>query len=162
MKHKKLKLTTVLLIIFGLAGLQAQEALVASGGDASGNGGSASYSLGQLVYESSISSGGRLSEGVQHPYEIWIATALNEFDGINLSYEVSPNPTSDFLYLFIEDLDNQDLTYQLFDLGGRYLEGKEIIGNETKIDMSQYSPAIYFLKINCKGVTKKTFKIIKN
>ena len=51
MKYKKLKLSTVLLLSLGLTGLQAQEAILASGGDASGSGGSASYSAGQVFIQ---------------------------------------------------------------------------------------------------------------
>ena len=50
MKHKKLKLCAILLIGFGLTGLQAQESVNTTGGNASGSGGSVSYSVGQVTY----------------------------------------------------------------------------------------------------------------
>ena len=48
MKHKKVKLS-VLLLSLGLTA-QAQQATTASGGNASGSGGTAAYSIGQVVY----------------------------------------------------------------------------------------------------------------
>ncbi len=54
-KHKKLKLIAILLLGIGLTGLQAQTALIATGGIALGSGGSVSYSIGQVVYHQHIS-----------------------------------------------------------------------------------------------------------
>ena len=45
MRHKRLKLSAVLLLGLGLTGLQAQTSVNATGGNASGSGGSASYSV---------------------------------------------------------------------------------------------------------------------
>lgn len=47
---QNVKIDTVLLLGLGLTGLQAQTSANATGGDASGGGGSASYSIGQVVY----------------------------------------------------------------------------------------------------------------
>ena len=43
MRHKKLTVSTILLLGLGLTGLQAQESVNATGSNASGGGGSASY-----------------------------------------------------------------------------------------------------------------------
>lgn len=58
MRHKKIKLCAVLLLGLGLTRLQAQEAIPASGGNATGNGGSASYSVGQVVYTTNTGTNG--------------------------------------------------------------------------------------------------------
>lgn len=47
--------------------LQAQEAVVTSGGELSGNGGQASYTIGQTVYHTTVVDGGASFEGVQQP-----------------------------------------------------------------------------------------------
>jgi len=44
MLNKKVKISALLLLCVGLTGLQAQNAIPASGGNASGGGGTASYS----------------------------------------------------------------------------------------------------------------------
>jgi len=58
MRHKRLKLNTVLLLGIGLTGLQAQTSVNATGGNASGGGGSASYSVGQVVYTTNTGTSG--------------------------------------------------------------------------------------------------------
>jgi len=48
----------------------AQTAIPAAGGNATGSGGTVSYSVGQLTYNTYQGSVGTVSEGVQQPYEI--------------------------------------------------------------------------------------------
>ena len=45
MKHKK-TITSIAFLLLGLGGLHAQETVPGTGGDATGSGGSSSYSLG--------------------------------------------------------------------------------------------------------------------
>jgi hypothetical protein len=143
-------------------GLQAQQVVTTSGGNASGSGGSASYSVGQVVYTTNGNSNGSVAQGVQQPYEIFIVTGIEEAKGISLEIMVYPNPATDFIKLKIENYDVQNLRYQLYDINARLLQDNKIVGNETDIVMSNYVSATYFLKVtdNNKGV--KTFKIIKN
>ncbi|MBN1599128.1 MAG: T9SS type A sorting domain-containing protein [Bacteroidales bacterium] len=162
MRHKKLKLSAVLLLFFGLINLQAQDAVNAGGGDASGSGGSSSYSVGQTAYTSFTGTGGAVTEGVQQPYEIWVVTDIDETIGVDLFFTVKPNPTTDYLTLYTEDLNRLNLTYQLFDINGRILEDNKITRSETIIDMNQLVSATYFLKISDDDKVIKTFKIVKN
>ena len=50
--------------------IYAQESTVASGGNGTGEGGSVSYSLGQVSYSSNSGSNGSITEGVQQPYDV--------------------------------------------------------------------------------------------
>ena len=84
MRHKKFTLSAVLLLGLGLTGLQAQTSVNATGGDASGSGGSVSYSVGQVVYTTNTGTSGSVAQGVQQPYEISVVTAIEEAKGINL------------------------------------------------------------------------------
>ncbi len=162
MKHKKLKLSAVLLLGLGLTGLHAQEAIPASGGDASGSGGSVSYSVGQVVYTTNTGANGSVAQGVQQPYEISEVIGLEEAKGINLEYKVYPNPATDLLTLIIKNYDSENLSYQLFDINGKLLENKKLTGNETTIMVEALVPAAYFLKVIDDQKELKTFKIIKN
>ena len=63
MKHKKLLFCTVLLLL-SIGALQAQEAVLSAGGNATGNGGSVSYSIGQVAYTAS-GTNGTVTQGVQ-------------------------------------------------------------------------------------------------
>ncbi len=162
MRHKKVKLTTVLLLCIGLTGIQAQEAIPATGGDASGGGGSVSYSVGQVVYSTNTGINGSEAQGVQQPFEISVVTGLEEAKGIILNLSAYPNPTTDFLNLKVENYKTENLTYQINDINGKLLETKKIEGSETSIVMSDLPPAVYFLKVIQGDKEVKTFKIIKN
>jgi len=162
MQHKKLLLSVVLLIGLGLSGLQAQEAIPASGGNASGSGGTTSYTVGQVVYTTNTGTNGSVAQGVQQPYEISVVSGIEQAKDINLICSAYPNPTTDFLTLNVENYDNENLSYQLFDISGKLLENKKLTSNETTISMTNIVSAIYFLKVMENQIEVKTFKIIKN
>jgi hypothetical protein len=161
MRHKKLKLSAVLLLGLGLTGLQAQESVNATGGNASGSGGSASYSVGQVVYTTNTGTNGSVVQGVQQPYEISVVTGLEEAKGIHLSVTAYPNPTTDYLTLEVKDFELSNLNFQLYDMNGKLLQSEKITGNQTSIVMSSLVPATYFVKVIQGNKEVKTFKIIK-
>ena len=161
MKHKKLKLSVILLLGLGLAGLQAQEAIPTTGGNASGSGGSAGYSVGQVVYTTNTGTNGSVAQGVQQPYEI-STTDIEAEKGITLQCSAYPNPSADYIKLNIENFNTRNFTYQLYDINGKLLETKKIVSNETNIVMSNLVSATYFLRVTEGDKKVKTFNIIKN
>ena len=162
MKHKRLKLSALLFLGLGLTGLQAQTSVNATGGDALGSGGSASYSVGQVVYTTNTGTNGSVAQGVQQPYEISVVTGLEEAKGINLSVSAYPNPTTDYLTLEVKDVELLNLHFQMYDMNGKLLQNEKITGNQTSIVMSNLVPATYFVKVIQGNKEFKTFKIIKN
>ena len=165
MKYKKLKFSAVLLLGLGLTGLQAQESVNATGGNASGSGGTVSYSVGQVVYTTNIGTNGSVAQGVQQPYEISVVTGLEEAKGINLTVSAYPNPTTDYLTLEVDastTLSIQSMAYQLYDMQGKLLQNEKITSNQASIVMSNLVPATYFVKVIQSNKELKTFKIIKN
>jgi hypothetical protein len=162
MRHKKLKLSAVLLLGLGVTGLHAQESVNTTGGNALGSGGSASYSVGQVVYTTNTGTNGSVVQGVQQPFDISVVTGIDEAKDIHLVVSAYPNPTTDYLTLKVENYDKENLSYQLFDLQGKLLENKKVTGNETSIVMSNLLPATYFVKVIQGNKEVKTFKIIKN
>jgi hypothetical protein len=161
MRYKKLKLSAALLLGLGLTGLNAQEAITAAGGNASGSEGSVSYSVGQVVYITNTGTNGSVAGGVQQPFEISVVTEIKEANDITLQCSVYPNPTTDFLTLKVENFSFLTLTFQLYDVNGKLLENKEITVNETSIAMSNLAPATYFLAVYEGNREVKKFKIIK-
>lgn len=157
-----LKLSAILLLGLGLTGLQAQENVNVTGGNATGSGGSASYSVGQVVYTTNTGTNGSVAQGVQQPFEISEVTGLEDTKGINLSVSAYPNPTIDNLTLEVKHFDLSILSFQLFDMQGKLLQTQKITGNQTSIDMSDLVPATYFVKVSQGMKEVKTFKIIKN
>ena len=162
MRHKKLKFSVVLFLGLGLTGLQAQESVNTAGGNASGSGGSVSYSVGQVFYTTNTGTNGSVAQGVQQPYEISVVTAIEQAKCINLSVSVYPNPTTDYLTLSIGEFDISNLSYQLYDIRGKLLQNEKNIGNQTSISMSNLVPATYFVKVIQGNKEVKVFKITKN
>ena len=162
MKKQKLKLSALLLLGVGLTGVQAQESNVASGGDASGSGGSASYSVGQLVYTTNTGANGSVAQGVQQPYEISTITGLEEASEINLELSAYPNPVTNFLNLRIGNYDNENLSYQLYDMSGKLIRTSVLTNSNNIIQMENLVMATYFLKVMDSKNEIKTFKIVKH
>lgn len=162
MQHKKVKLIGVLLLASVITGLQAQEATPTSGGNASGSGGSISYTVGQVLYTSNTGTTGSVAQGVQQPFEISVVTGIEEAKGISLNCSAYPNPATDFLTLKIEDNMRMQYIASLYDLNSKLLKSQKIESSETSIDMSNLVPATYFLKVTESNKEVKTFKIIKN
>lgn len=160
MNHKKLMISAVFLLL-GIGGLHAQEAVLAAGGDASGGGGTISYSVGQVVYTTNTGANGSVAPGVQQPYEITIITGI-ELPEINLELSAYPNPTTDFLNLKISNYEHEKLSYQLYDMQGKLLEDKDIVESGTTIKMQSLPTSTYFLQVTDMQKLVKTFKIIKN
>jgi regulatory protein YycH of two-component signal transduction system YycFG len=188
MLFRRVILQILFLLFLQIAGLQAQETLLTAGGDASGSGGSISYSIGQVLYTFNTGNNGTEAQGVQQPYEISVVQIIKNADilkidannstvssssvidksedvkFLNLKCIAYPNPTSDILTLSIEFPDklNSNLSYQLFDLNGKLIESKKVENSNTSIDMNNLVPAAYILNVNKDNISIKTFKIIKN
>lgn len=158
---KILKLLIAFCLIANVTTIQAQNAIPATGGNASGSGGTSDYTVGQVVYTTNSGTNGSVAQGVQQPYEISTVTGIEEALGIMLECLIYPNPTNDFLTLKVENYDIQNLWYKLFDASGRLLESKKVTGNETQISMVSLSPSVYFLKVADNQKDIKTFTIIK-
>jgi hypothetical protein len=141
--------------------IKAQSTIPASGGNATGTGGTVSYTVGQIVYTKNTGTGGSVSQGVQQPYEISVVTGIKEAKDITLSMIAFPNPATDFVRLSIRNYEIQDLKYQLFDINGSMVQQEKIVSDETNISMQSMLPATYFLKITRGNKEIKTFKIIK-
>ena len=165
MKHHQLKIILILLL-FGIKGLYAQEAILISGGEASDERGTVSYSIGQVVYNTATGTNGSATEGVQHPYEIYVITGIEDELGISLMVSAYPNPTTNFLTLKVDNCETSKLSYYLYDFNGKLIENKKVRANEMRISMSKLVSETYILKVieRNRNISKeiKTFKIIKN
>lgn len=160
MQHK-IKFSSIIFLTLGLTKLYAQQAATATGGDASGSGGTVAYSIGQVVYTTSTGSTGSVAQGVQQPFEISIALGV-ENQSINLAMAAYPNPTTDYLTLSVSNLELSNLNFQLFDMSGKLIENRKITSTTETIRMENLPSASYFLKVTNNNNDVKTFKIIKN
>ena len=167
MKHKKVKLI-ILLSGLGLTA-QAQQTTTATGGDASGSGGTVAYSVGQIVYTTYTGTTGSVAQGVQQPYEISIVPGIDN-QSIKLELTAYPNPTANYLTLNVGNAELstlglskvEGLNFQLYDNSGKLIESRKIISSTETIGMENLPRATYFLKVSNNNNEVKTFKIIKN
>ena len=162
MKSKRFKLSIVFLLCFVYTGLQAQQAILTAGGNASGTGGTASYSIGQVFYTTNTGLNNSVAQGVQQTYKISVVNEIEEAKGIELVCSAYPNPVSNLLTLKIEEELKSEYHITLYDLAGKLIESNTIKSNETLLDMSNLTPAIYILKVTQNNNEIKIFKIIKN
>lgn len=161
MNTKKTIITLVSLVLMGFGALQAQEALLSSGGDATGTGGTLAYSVGQLVTdEMSEPNKGSIALGLQHAFEIITLSTSNFATAFGL--KVFPNPVTQNLKLNIENYNNETLFAELFDTAGRSILKQKINANTTSFDVSNLRSASYILSVSKNGQQLKTYKIIKN
>ncbi len=154
-------------LIFFLAGLlpsllYAQETVPATGANASGSGGTASYTLGQLFFHSFSTPAGQLDEGVQQPYEIIRVSRHHTPSNPDADYRIFPNPATDHLLLICPLHEERTVTARVTDIHGRILKLFIIRSTRTRIDMTPFSPGIYFLLLEENRYSPTTFKIIKN
>ena len=161
MKNNTLFVFLAFSLSFSAIGQTAShQVLSASGGDATGSGGSVAYSVGQIVYTTNTGATGSVAQGVEQAYEI-SSVGIKE-TALNISLSVFPNPTSDFLTLKVEDYNNEALSYTLLDEQGRLVFNEQITTQDTQVAMSTLASGSYFINIVQTNKKIKTFKIIKN
>jgi hypothetical protein len=137
-----------------------QSSVNITGGTSAGNQGSVTYSIGQVFYQHYQTSGGRLAQGVQHPYEIFVLTGVNETD-IDLRVLSYPNPARDYVVIEIKKDFPSDMYVQIFDISGRWVMTQPIIENYIKIDIQDIHSAALMMLVYSGDDLLKSFKVIK-
>lgn len=155
-----MKTKIIVIVLLVQSAIFAQNNTVVSGGSATGSNGNATYSIGQINYQTNSNSTVTISQGVQQAFEI-ITLSSNDIPQIQVTAMVYPNPTVQNVTLIIKEIDISSMNYQLFDSLGRIVSSGKITENETEIEMTSLASAHYFLKISDRNTDIKTFKIIK-
>jgi len=161
MKQQRRILSIFFLFGFCIAIVQGQQTIPATGGNASGSGGSVSYTVGQILSSTISGTNGTVVQGVQQPYEISVVTAIRNAEDINLKCIVYPNPTAGQTKLVFESPDFENLSFRLFDINGVLLKDKKVESRETEISLENLSSSVYFLKVIKNNLEVKVFKIVK-
>jgi len=138
----------------------AHQVLSATGGDATGSGGTVAYSVGQIVYTTNTGTTGSVAQGVHQAYEI-SSVGIKE-TALNISLSIFPNPTSDYLTLKVEDYNNEALSYNLINEQGKLVMNEQITNQDTQVAMSTLARGAYFINVLQANKKIQTFKIIKN
>ena len=162
MRHKRLKLGTVLLLGLGLTGVQAQETISVTGGNTSDSGGSVSWTVGQIVYQTHSGTNVLVSEGVQQYVESETVLGLEQSIEQPELVSVFPNPVAEYFTIKLNDFKASTYTFQLFDIKGKLIQSKNLVANETVVQVRDLVPAYYLLKITNRENEEQIIKIIKN
>ena len=155
------KFTTIVVFFCVFQLSYAQETIPISGGEALGSGGSASYTVGQLVYTNPTNALGSLQQGIQQSIE-FVTLSNPELTAVTLKAVTYPNPTTDFIILALTDANLRGVSYEMVDLLGRFVNKGTIAFFETKIGMKSVPIGVYILRVLQNNKELKTFKIIKN
>lgn len=157
---KKLKTWMVVFAVGFIAQAHAQESINAAGAEATGSGGNASFTIGEVVYTTNTGSSGTVAQGVQHAYEIFVV-GVSAF-ALDFDIQAYPNPTVDELILKISNINEHNLSFLVFDIQGKMLQTGSVSSEETIIKMSDYQSATYFIHlVNENSEQIQLFKIIK-
>jgi hypothetical protein len=151
----------ICLSVLSFSAVLAQEGNVSAGGNATGSGGSSSYSVGQTFYSSITGSHRIISEGVQQPYEISIITGISE-ERIGLSAELYPNPVQTNLTLSIDREVAGQLDFQLCDISGKVIRQESVHQPVITIPMESLPAGSYLIRVMQKNNEMKSFKVVKN
>ena len=159
----------LLLIVGAMAFMMmgyAQETITTTGGEATGNAGTVSYTIGQIAVQTVANSNASVSEGVQQPYEIQ-TIGVDNYPQITLDAKVYPNPTADRLILSIgssvgaNNYSPLPLQAALFNNSGQHIRTLNVTDVQTDIDMTDLSSGTYYLRVTDEKQTLKTFKVVK-
>ena len=140
----------------------AQDVLVSGGGETSGAGGSASYSVGQVFISTYEDNNGSVSEGIQQTYVI---SVLGEITSkVLANANIFPNQAQHYITLSIDNYNKiaGELSYYFYNLNGTLLDNKVMVTPETNIDMEHLASGIYFVKLINGQKLIKTFRVVKN
>lgn len=139
--------------------IKAQKTVVASGGNATGSGGTSSYTVGQIDYQQK-GTNAEVMEGVQHAYEI-ITLGVEDLDHKERNILLYPNPVKDFLFVDFNDKKYQDSSYVIFDAQGKLVKKGNLNQQKSELDFSILPSSVYIIQIFQNSQNIKSFKIIK-
>lgn len=155
----------VLMLCLSATSAFCQSAFPTMGGGVSGNGGSLSYTVGQLAvsFDKRWSTNAEhvkksLFEGVQQTYSI-SEISIDGVEPISVKVNIAPNPTTDKIRITLE-LPMDNLYYELYTLNGNRIKRDKIWNTEQTIDMGGLPSGSYLLRMVA-GKKENNYRIIK-
>lgn len=131
-----------------------------AGGDASGDGGTMAWTLGQADAAFLGAPAGSMAQGVQQPVEaITVGLAAT---GAGLFCSVWPNPTAGDVALALAGAAGASFRYQVLDPSGRRLAEGAVGSSPQIIPFRAYPPAPYLIRIQGSDGTSALLPVIKH
>ncbi|MFM2207810.1 MAG: hypothetical protein RL213_1785 [Bacteroidota bacterium] len=150
------------LLLIGMLGALAsegQQATTTSGGNASGQGGTVSYTVGEVAASFSSGSNGQVAAGVQQPYliqSVGIRPLPNHF-----LTDVYPNPTTSDLTLTVSDFQSNRLSCKVIDALGQTVLNRELEGPQTLLQTGHLPASVYYVQVLEGDRIVRSFRVVK-
>lgn len=138
----------------------AQSATVAAGGMATGAGGTASYSIGQVADGAPYSGTGTASQGVQQPVDdvsTTVADPVTDASGI----AVYPTITADMIEVNTSGSFAAPLRVEVSDAQGRILLQRLLPATRTELSLATLAAGSYHLVVIAGAERLRTFTIVR-
>ncbi len=146
-------------LVFISGAVLAQERTTASGGEATGSGGSVAFTVGVPDYTNHSGTNGSVTLGVQQPYELFSAS-LEEW---NEEWDISVFPNPFTTHLTVQLPENcEKAAYIISDEQGRTVESGELSLENQTIHVSNLAMASYHLAILVNSNQVRKYHLIKN
>lgn len=140
--------------------LAAQQHTVASGGEASGIGGTVSFTVGQIETTTASDASASVAEGVQQPYEISLSTGLEE-SSADFSVQVYPNPSSNEIMVCTDRQDRSGLRCRLVDMNGKLLGEQQMLASPVIFPVQALASGTYRITVYDQNKILTAFTVIK-
>lgn len=98
---------------------------------------------------------------VTNTFETEFTTTLSNANFSDIGFSIYPNPTSHFFELNFNQNINKTIKINIYDIQGKsvYAKTKEITETSFRMNVSELSKGMYFLKVN-NGISETTKKLI--
>ncbi len=154
----KRKRIIYLLLLSVLQFTFAQSGVVATGTNATGTGGSVSFSVGGIDYQNYVTVSGSLYGGVQHPFEL--TTGISASPLMARDVMLYPNPAGEYTVLRLSDKVSVT-NYRLFNLCGQTIRNQSVTGLTTVISLFTIPSGSYVLELRESGKVVKSILFMK-
>ncbi len=134
----------------------AQELITTQGDFYKNQIGSISFSIGEIVTETSVANGQNLTQGFQQ--STWEFVGIDEIE-LPFSVKAYPNPTNESLILSFEALVEGEV--MISDQAGKIILTKKIQDKKISIDVSWLANGTYVLTFTDETSAKHSLKILK-
>jgi hypothetical protein len=154
---KKSIIPIVVFISFGFSSF-GQNALSAAGGHFKTNGGSTSFTVGQVAYILKKGTGSYLNEGVQQVYSKK-TTPVEELVYLK-EVQLYPNPTQETMTLILSSKEDIQVRYTIMDYLGKEIRNGNILSEKSEISLRDLPSGNYFISLKSKKEIR-IFKMVK-
>ena len=158
--HLKKLLTLVLSFCSVLVLAQSPEVVSASGASFQNSTLYISYTIGECLIGTHMTSGAILSQGFHQTAQAKESGGTPVMNQPQTQMLVYPNPVKDRLILEIEE--PLDYDYLLYDIRGSLIERGQVLGEFTEIHFAALQPAVYILRVQKENKELRIFQIVKH